>query len=314
VGTEEQGAPARASTLEYEVQYLLEGSDHDVPPLREALATLGESVVVVGGGGLFNVHVHTDDPDPVIGAGERAGLLRDVSVVSLAHQVEACLAGQARAVRVAEETSLVALADGDGVVRALESLGALVMRADSGIKPSVERLLGAIDTVPADSVIVLPNHPNAVATAERAAVESVKHVVVVPTRSIAAGLSAAAAFNPVVDAEENLRTLKEVLAASRSGEVYRSEGDGGMSSGTGDWIGVADEEVVYMGPSIEEAAIAVTGRLVDRDAELLTLIIGAARPPDEQAVGDAIGRTHPDLRIEVLAGRQQRQAFLIGVE
>ncbi len=300
--------------LGYEVQYLLEGNDDDVPPLRAALGSLGESVVVVGGGGLFNVHVHTDDPELVIQAGERAGLLRDVSVLSLADQVDACMAGEARSVRVAEESSMVAVADGDGVVRALESFGALVIRAENGAPPSVERLVRAIDTVPADSVVVLPSHPNAVAAAERAAVESLKRVMVVPTPSIAAGLSAAAAFNPVAEAEENLRTMKEVLAASRSGEIHRSEADGDTASGTGDWIGLADQDTVYAGPSLEEAAIAVTGRLVDRDAELLTLIVGAAGGPREEAVREAIGRTHPDLRIEVLAGGQPRHAFLIGVE
>ncbi|HEX2267710.1 MAG TPA: DAK2 domain-containing protein, partial [Actinomycetota bacterium] len=293
VGTQPHALLSATSRPGYEVQYLIEGGSDAVAELREALQTLGESVVLVGGGGLFNVHVHTDDPESVIQAGEREGVLHDISVVSLGEQVEACMAGQARAVRVAEETSMVALADGDGVVRALESLGALVVRGGTGTPP-LEEVVAAINRAPVDAVLVLPNHPQAVTTAERAATESLKRAVVVPTRSVPTALSAAAAFNPVADVEENLRSIKEVLAASRSGEISRPEDEGAESSGgarTGNWSGVADERVVYTGPSLEHATEAVITHLLRPEAELLTLIVGAsALREDEEAVLEAIGR------------------------
>jgi dihydroxyacetone kinase-like predicted kinase len=81
----------------YEVRYLLEAGDGDVDPLRAALADLGDSVVVVGGGGRYHVHVHTNDPAAAVEVGEVAGRTRDVAVADLAHQVEACLAGPAAA-------------------------------------------------------------------------------------------------------------------------------------------------------------------------------------------------------------------------
>ena len=318
VGTEQRDAPQAASRLTYEVQYLLEGHDEDVPPLRQTLGSLGESVVVVGGGGLFNVHVHTNEPDSTIQAGQGAGVLRSVSVVSLADQVDACMAGQARAVRVAEETSMVAVADGDGLVRAFESLGALVVGGGPGNNPSVSDLITAINLAPADAVVILPNHRNVVPAAERAATESSKRAVVIPSRSVPAGLSAAATFNPAMDVEENLRSMKEVLAASRSGEISRAERDAETPAGSvrrGDWIGVAEGEAVYGGRSVEEAGTAVAGHLVHPDAELLTLVVGSAvRPEQEQAVRAALARAHPDLRIEVVAGGEPLHPFLVGVE
>ena len=317
VGTQPHAASSPKSEVGYEVQYLVEAGSDAVAELRELLESLGESVVLVGGGRLFNVHVHTDDPESVIQAGERGGVLRDISVVSLREQVEACMAGQARAVRVAEETSIVALADGDGVVRALESLGALVVRGGTG-NPPVRDVIAMINTAPADAVLVLPNHRNAVPVAERAAAESSKRAVVVPTGSVPAALSAAAAFNPVAEVEENLRSMKEVLASSRSGEISRRTEEEDSSGGgirTGDWIGVADERVVYAGPSLEHAAEAVISHLLHSEAELLTLIVGAsARREDEEAVVGAIERVNPGLRIEPIAGGPPRQAFLVGVE
>jgi dihydroxyacetone kinase-like predicted kinase len=299
------------------VQYLIEGGSDAVAELREVLESLGESVVVVGGGGLFNVHVHTDEPESVIRAGERSGVLRDISVVSLGEQVEACMAGQARAVRVAEETSMVALADGDGVVRALESLGAVVVPRRTGNR-SVGDILRAINAAPAEAVLVLPNHPDVVSVAEGAAAESSKRAVVVPTRSVPAVLSAAAAFNPVAEVEENIRSMKEVLAASRSGAISLAQDKGDMSGGglrAGSWTGTADERVIYAGPSIDHAARAVIRHLLRPEAELLTLIVGdSARREDEEAVVEAVGSVKPGLRIELIAGGPPHQAFLVGVE
>ncbi|HEX2088500.1 MAG TPA: DAK2 domain-containing protein [Actinomycetota bacterium] len=313
VGTQTAETSLRVSELEYEVQYLLHGDTEVVTELREALDALGESVVVVGGGGLFNVHVHTDDPKSVIHAGERRGALHDVSVVPLQEQVEACLAGQARAVRVAEQTSMVALADGDGVVRALESMGALVV--PGGGRPSQRDVVAAINTAPADSVLVLPAFPEAVPVAEGAASESSKRSVVVPTRSVPAALSAAATFSPVAEAEENLRSMKEVLTTLRAGEISRSTHARPSSRNTENWIGVGEERLLYTGPSLEAAAEAVISHLLHSEAELLTLVVGSSvRRDDEEAVVDAIGRVNPSLRIERIADGPQRQAFLVGVE
>ena len=318
VGTNEHAGRSRVSSdAGYEVQYLLEGAGNAVAELREALESLGESVVVVGGGGLFNVHVHTDDPDAVLHAGERHGALHEVSVVSLEAQVEACMAGQARAVRVAEETSMVAMADGAGVLRVLASLGAMVVHGRSG-NPSVSEVIAAIGTAPADAVLVLPSHHEAVVVAEQAAAESSKRAVVVPTRSVPAALSAAAVFNPVAEAEENLRSMKEVLAGSRSGAISRPQDEAGRSSGnagSGHWIGVADERAVSTGSSLEAAAEAVIGHLLHSEAELVTLIVGSsADREDEEVVMNAIGRVNPEVRIERIADGPHRHAFLVGVE
>ena len=315
-----QSRPFLASTpqLAYEVQYLLEAQQERVPSLRRELESLGDSVVVVGGGGLFNVHVHTHAPDPVVKAGRQAGTLYDLSVASLSDQVEACIGGGARAVRLAEETSMVAVADGDGLVRAFASLGAIVVFSGGADTDVFQALLSAINGAPSDAVVVLPNHPEAIATAEGAAAQSSKRAVVVPAMSVATGLSAAAAFNPVADVDDNLRSMKEALDVSRSGSLERTEvdqADHSVSSRAGDWLAEAEGHLLYAGRSLHDAARVLSADLVHPDAELVTLIVGkAVEDHERESVRSAVASGHPDIRIEVFAGHQLNPPFVIGVE
>ena len=71
----------------YEVTYLLEAEADRVDALRAGLGGLGESVAVSGAGRRWSCHVHTDDPDAAVAAGEAAGRPSRVEVVDLAGDV-----------------------------------------------------------------------------------------------------------------------------------------------------------------------------------------------------------------------------------
>ena len=303
----------------YEVQYLLEADDPSVAGVRRELALLGDSLVVVGGGGLFNVHVHTNEPDGAVEAGDRAGRTREVRVSSLRERVAACLAGTARGVRLGEQTCAVVLvAEGDGLVRTFASLGADVVPGGPGHNPSVADILAAIEAAPADAVLVLPNHPNVQAAAERAAGQSAKDVRVVPARSIPAGLAAATVFNPVGSLDDNAEEMAAAAAACRSGEVARAERGASTPAGpvrAGEWLGLAEGHVVTAGTSPAECATAVAGELATPTSEVLTLVVGdGVERPEGAAVAEALSLAFAALRVEVIDGGQPRYPFLIGVE
>jgi uncharacterized protein len=67
----------------YEVMYLIDTDDARVPALRAALDEIGEAVVVSGGDGLWNVHVHTDDAPAAVELGAAAGRPRDIRVTEI---------------------------------------------------------------------------------------------------------------------------------------------------------------------------------------------------------------------------------------
>jgi DAK2 domain fusion protein YloV len=305
--------------LGFEVQYLLEAEDATPVELRRRLTELGDSVVVVGGGGMFNVHVHTDEPGQAVEAGLDHGRPRDISIVHLGTQVIDCIAGQARGVRVAEQVAgLVAVAEGEGVARTFRSLGAMVVPGGPGHNPAVGELLAAVEAAPADAVLLLPNHPNVVPAAEKAAQSSSKEVHVVASPSVPAGLAAATAFNPMAALDENAGAMEAAVRDCRSGEVAQAERAAQTPAGpvrAGDWLGMADGRVMITGRDAESVAGRLAIILSGGGAEIATVVAGEDSS-DETAgvvariVADAI----PGVRVDVVLGGQPRYAYLIGVE
>ena len=315
------GEVSDASELEFtfEVQYLLEAPDEAITSLRGALAGLGDSLVIVGGNGLFNVHVHTNDPGKAAELGKEAGRPTDVQVADLREQVVNCIGGQARAVRVAEQvTALVAVAEGDGLVEAFGSLGALVVKGGPGNNPSVGELVEAIEAANAEAVIVLPNHQNVLPASEQSADRTTKKVLVVECPSIPSGLAAATAFNPFADADANVTAMEDAVSECGWGEIVKAERDAATPAGPvsrGDWIGTARGEVVSVGGDPSSSARQILENLVGDDSEVITLIVGTAALPEvRQAVEEELRASFPHLDLQALDGGQPRYAFLIGVE
>ncbi len=157
-----EGGPA------YEVMYLLEADDQDIPGLREALDPLGDSLVVVGGDGLWNVHVHVDDVGKAIEAGIRAGAPRRIAVTHFAEQLERVRERRTVEQKQREGRRLVVVAAGPGLAELFATTGAEVIRGGPGRRPSTGDILEAIEATGASEVIVLPNDPDSVGAAEAA--------------------------------------------------------------------------------------------------------------------------------------------------
>jgi fatty acid kinase len=322
VGRPSAQTPAELA-FAFEVQYLLELTPDEaeaaLSTLRQQLGALGDSLVIVGGGGLYNVHVHTNEPGPAIEAGIGAGSARDLSVAYLPEQAEACTAGLARAVQVAEQVSaLVAVVDGEGLARTFASLGAVVVRGGPGDNPSVGELLSAIAAAPADGVLVLPNHVNVVPAAELAAAGAAGTVRVVAATTIPSGLAAAAEFNPLVEMEENAKAMSVAAERCRSGEIAVAEREVTTPVGpvrSGQWVAMTDGTVVATGDSPAEVAWSLARILASGDAELATLIVGAQVEQDQvRPVDAAVQDALPGCRVDVVDGGGRRHPFLLGVE
>ncbi|MCZ7525177.1 MAG: DAK2 domain-containing protein [Acidimicrobiia bacterium] len=312
------------SSLRYEVMYLLEADDATVPAFRQAWAAIGDSIVVVGGDGLYNCHVHTNDIGAAVEAGIQAGRPRDIRVTDLVEQVEEeawVRAGGPPGERAAEPvtTAVVAVAVGDGNQRLLRSLGVQgVVAGGQSMNPSTAQILEAVEACPSDQVVVLPDNKNIIAVARQVDGLTAKHVAVVPTTAVVEALSALVAYDPGASLEANVGGMQEAAARVRSGEVTRAVRDSVAECGAireGDWIALDRTGVCATAPTAVEAVTTLVDRLVDEDCELVTVLVGADADPGETArLEEHLALAHPHVELEVHEGGQPLYPYLVGVE
>jgi DAK2 domain fusion protein YloV len=267
---------AGAGGTRYEVMYFLEADDDRVPDFKQAWARLGDSIVVVGGDGLWNCHIHTDDIGASIEAGVEVGRPRQIRVTDLAEQI-----AEAHLCDHGEEpvaTAAVSVVAGDGMAGVHRQLGARrVVAGGQTMNPSTADILAAVEATGAEGVVVLPNNPNIVAVAEQVPALASKPVVVVPTRGPLEGITALMQLDPAADVEANAKAMKEAVEGIVSGEVTRAVRDASTRIGPvteGDWLGLKDGVLVASGSDVTETACALLDELVDDDHELVTIVEG----------------------------------------
>lgn len=315
--------------LRYEVMYFLHADDERIDGFKAAWGVLGDSIVVVGGDGIWNCHVHTDDIGAAIEAGIEVGRPRDIRVTDLVEQVEA----REEAAWVREQvsadgteappervtTGVVAVAVGDGLRTLLRGLGVQrVVAGGQSMNPSTAQILEAVDACAADGVIVLPNNKNIVPVAEQVPGLTDLPVAVVPTAAVVEALGALLAYDPDASLDANQATMAEAAARVRAGEVTQAVRDSVAECGpiaTGDWIAITRDGVLASVKSATDAAVALVDALVDHDAELVTIIVGAdADADDTTRIGEHLVRAHPEVEVEIHHGDQPLYPYLIGVE
>ncbi len=298
----------------FEVMYLLRDSDEDrVGRLRSALDDLGDSLLVVGGPDLWNVHVHVDDVGAAIEAGLDAGRPYRLRVTHFADQV----AHRTPASGVA----VVACAAGPGLAEVLAEAGAVVVSSGPGQRASAGQLLEAIRATHALAVIMLPNDRDtemAARAAASAAEQDGVDVHLVRSRTAVQGLAALAVFDPSLSAARNAAEMSHAAAATRHGAVAVASKQALTSAGPcepGDVLGAVAGDVVIVGGDLEEVAIEVVRRLLSSGGEIVTVIGGVEAPEGlADAVGARIGRGHRDVEVTVITGGQPHYPLLLGVE
>ncbi|MDF1602840.1 DAK2 domain-containing protein [Nocardioides sp. YIM 152315] len=320
--TRPAGGDLSAEGPSYEVMYLLDADDAAVPALREALAPLGDSLVVVGGDGLWNVHVHVDDVGAAIEAGIGAGRPHRIRVTHFAEQVEAA---RARTPSTRTGRRVIAVAAGDGLARLFEAAGAVVVRGGPGQRPSTGDLLEAITTCGAAEVVVLPNDADSVRAAETAArtaeadLGSALRIAVIPTHAQVTGLAAIAVHEPGRAFDQDVLEMTATARHARQGAVTVAARQAITMAGPcepGDVLGVVAGDFAVVGPDLLEVARDVVDRLLAGGGELVTIVAGEDDAEGTLATRCAayVEEHHPAVDVVVYDGGQPRYPLLISAE
>jgi DAK2 domain fusion protein YloV len=330
------------SELRYEVMFLLDLEDTKLKKFKNAWGEIGDSIVVVGGDGIYNCHIHTND----IGAAVEAPLIiggrpSKIRITDLFEEVseehakrEAELgvpvggSNSSHAGRTASHQAalppvtcaVVAVASGDGLAELFGQMGVHgVVTGGQTMNPSTQELLDAVEHMNATQVVILPNNKNIIPVANKIDELTKKDVRVVPTCSMPEALAALVAYDPEASAEHNGSQMSRAASSVATGEVTQAIRDTNSDVGpvkAGDFIGlVRGDGVVAVAATLDAACHDLLAKLITPQRELLTIITGSdAKSQATDALVAHVGQAHPHISCEVHFGGQPLYPYLFGVE
>ncbi|MFM7745153.1 MAG: DAK2 domain-containing protein [Actinomycetota bacterium] len=334
------------SELRYEVMFLLDLEDTQHREFMEAWGRIGDSIVVVGGEGLYNCHIHTNDIGAAIEAPlELGGRPRAIRVTDLFEEVadehakrEAELgveagdvihparaghpgyAGQHSSSLPPVTCAVVAVASGDGIAELFGQLGVHgVVSGGQSLNPSTAELLDAVERMNANQIVLLPNNKNIIPVANQVGELTKKEVRVVPSCSMPEALASLVLYDPEASAEHNAREMSAAAASVATGEITQAVRDTDSDAGpitTGDWIGIVrGDGIVAIGGTWRAATTQLLDHLISPDREILTVLAGTDATAEMTAELSAwMAEHHPDIAVEVHHGGQPLYPYLFGVE
>lgn len=300
--------------------------DLDWDAMHQELSTFGTSIQVGSGDEALKIHIHVPTEN-FYRTQEYAFTLGTVTKIAVENLQEQIAAMQATGARphgahqglTAGDIATIAVAPGDGLADVFQSLGAsTVISGGQTMNPSTEDFVKAIQALPCERAILIPNNGNVILAARQAAELAGRQVAVVPTRTVPQGIAAMLAFNPQAELEANLHAMEASVQHVRTGEVTiatRAVEMNGVRVRPGQPIGLLDDALAAAGESIE----AVVGQLLEKmdaaERELVTIYYGASATAEgAQALADAIREHYSHLEVEVVAGGQPHYPYIFSAE
>ena len=298
----------------------------DPDDLRQYLCTLGDCVVVVEDDEIIKAHVHTNQPDQVLGRALTYGQLLSVKVENMVEQHRKKVAEETAASMGKREYAapvtrygFVAVAAGEGIVSLFRELGAdQVVEGGQTMNPSTEDILRAIDMTPAELVFVLPNNKNIIMASQQAAALSDKQVIVLPTRTIPQGICAMLSFDRDREPEENQQSMEAAMERVRSGQVTYAARDSefdGHHIAQGDFMALAEGKLVATGRELAPVVDALAEKLCAGGCNFITLLYGeGADEAQAEEVRARFAARSGGAEINVLPGGQPVYSYIVSVE
>lgn len=187
------------------------------------------------------------------------------------------------------------------------------------MNPSTEDVLNAIDKVNADTVFVLPNNKNIILAANQAKyMTEDKRIIVIPTKTIAQGITAIINYVPDLSAEENEAAMSEAIGMVLTGEVTYAVRDTVIDDyeiREGDYMGIGDEGILSVGQVIENVVLGMVAKMMNDDMELISIYYGQdTTEGDAQALKAMVEEKYPSCDVELQYGGQPIYYYIVSVE
>jgi hypothetical protein len=329
--TDERSINLSGLDFPYDVQFLLIGDGLDINLISRTIESMGDSALVAGDAKLIKVHVHVTNPGVPLEYAAGLGKLTDVVVENMALQYATFVShgGVARLPDtngpqpplIAQGTiAAVTVASGDGLARIFYSLGAgHVLSGGQTMNPSTEEIVRAVNSLPTDKIIILPNNKNILMAAQQATqLTDGKQTVVIPTTSIPQGIAALLALEPNGEFAATLDAMRAATQNVEPGEITRAIRDvsiDGVAVKQGQIIGLHNDDLRVAGDDIATVTLDLLRVMGAENLELITLYYGASVARQEaEALVIQLRESYPRHEIELQEGAQPHYYYIIGAE
>ncbi len=293
-------------------------TEADIDKLREKLMQIGDSVLCIGDLLLVKVHVHTNNPNIALGYALELGELFNLKIENMREQNRE-LKRKAQQQVDLKELGMVAVAPGKGIADLFKDLFIdEIIQGGQTMNPSAADIATAVDKIPAKNVFVFPNNKNIILAAEQAKGLSTKNIIVIPTKSVPEGISAALAFNPDGSVEENQEAMVASLQNVKSGSVtyaVRSTHVDGFDLSVGEIIGLDDKAILSKGTLVSPTTEALIEKLISDSTVNITLFYGEDIKEEEAlALQEKLSEKYPDCEVTAIYGGQPVYYYIISLE
>ena len=294
------------------------------------LSSIGELKTFKSDGKEVFIDINTDDPGLVLQKALKIGIMQDVKITCRLEPAKAASAesdSSAPAPQAAPEPKgepsefgFVAVSAGSGLAEIFRSLGVdHVIEGGQTMNPSTADILDAVEKVNAKTVFVLPNNKNIIMAANQARdLTTDKTVLVIPTKTIPQGITAAINFSAGVSADENEQAMNEAIGLVKTGEITYAVRDTSIDDHEirkGDYMGIGDKKILSVGTDMDQVVVEMIGEMVDDSSELISLYYGAdVTEEDANALRDKIAEKFSSLDVDIQNGGQPVYYYIVSVE
>ena len=306
--------------------------EHDLDSFRRRLNRIGDNVTVNGDLTKTEVHVHTDNPGSALEYGIELAEISEVQIDNLLEMkrqwdaennpepvIEEEIPESDAPAEPEKKYGFVAVSLGAGFSQFFADLNVdQIVEGGQTMNPSVDDLLCAVNSVPAECVFILPNNGNVIFAANQAAELSQKEVKVIPTKNVAMGIAAAIAFQNDLEPDENAERMNEAAQHVKTGMVtyaIRDSEYNGVVIKQGDIIGLHNGQIEFSGNSIHDVVMDMMKSIVTDEDELITVYYGAdIQEGDAEGIAADIEKEYDFCDVECHNGGQPLYYYLISVE
>lgn len=309
--------------FQYCTEFLIQKShaNPDVFSFKSTIELHGDCMVVIDDDDIIKVHIHTNEPNIVLGEALKLGELTKIKIDNMKEQHRNRLFDQEPEPEPQElkKYGIIAVAAGVGLCETLKKLGVdCVIEGGQTMNPSTEDILNAVEALHAEHIFVLPNNKNVILSAEQARNLTEKDMTVIPTRSVMQALTCLMEFDADAEAADNAAAMTEAMDNVKTGQITYAVRDtklNGQKIKKGDVLGLVNGEIVAADGTEEQAIMQILDQMVDDDTGVITLFYGSGvYEKDIQPMEKLVSDRYPDVDVSMQNGGQPVYDYLISVE